>query len=340
MRTPQPFWTHFGLKRNPFGNIESKDDVFESRELARTMDLLAEAVEEGGIYSVTGERGIGKTTAKNEIIAYFDENKSRYAYSILECMDLEVVTMGTVLSALVTDLSSEPVKQFAEQRSRQARRIIGEIAARKKVVLIIDESQRLAAKTMEQLKMLTEMKWGIRSRLITVLLFGQPELIARISRDKGLFLRVTQYNMRGLSEDEVLQYIDVRCRIAGRNMDEIFSKDALLYISQNLHSPLHINHICSGTMREAKCAGEKQVSIEMVYKSDGIRNPRQILRDAGLNIHAFAKEAGVRVDDAAKVLDGQGDDVDPEKRELVRSAFQGIIRGAREQAPEQQRNAG
>ena len=327
MKKPQPFWKHWNLKRNPFGCIESADDVFESGEMGRIMEHLAEAVEEGGIYSITGERGIGKTSAKNEIINYFDENNSRYTYSILECMDLKIVKMSTILTALIIDLSSESPKQQTEHKARQARRILGEIAGNKKIALIIDEAHKLNMTTLEHLKMLTEMTWGFRSKLITVLLFGQAELTSRLSRDQGLFLRVTQYHMKGLTTDEVLQYIDLRCRTAGGDMREIFDDEALTYIAENQHSPLHINHVCSTTMRAARRAGEKKVTVGMVYESGGIRSPRQILRDNGISVKKFAGMIHMHDQKVTKMLGGETDDVTPEHQERFLSGISNVARG-------------
>lgn len=327
MKQPQPFWKRWNLRKNPFGNIESADDVFEGCEMARIMEMLSEAVEEGGIYSVTGERGIGKTTGKNEIMNYFRENKHRFACSILECMNLKNVTLSTIQTALIIDLSSESPKPYAEHRSRQVRRILGELADRKKVVLIIDEAQNLKVNTLENLKMLTEMTWGFRSRLITVLLFGQAELNYRLSRDEGLMMRVTKYHMKGLTTDEVLQYIDLRCRTAGGNMREIFENDVLTYIAENQHSPLHINHVCSSAMRMARRAGEKKVKLCMIYECGGIRSPRQILRDNGISIKAFAKQIHMHDQKVTKMLNGDSGDVSTEQRERFSDGISNLARG-------------
>lgn len=328
MRTPQPFWRHWKLSKNPFGNISSADDVFESNEIGRIMELLAEAVEEGGIYSVSGERGIGKTTAKNEIITYIHDNGDRYAVSILEAMNLHEVTMPTILTAIVSDLSSERPRANNEQRARQVRRILGELADRKKIVLIIDEAQRLIIPTLEHLKMLTEMRWGFRSKLITVLLFGQPELGYRLSRDEGLDMRVTRYTMHGLTSDEVLQYIDLRCRTAGGDMREIFEEDALTYIAENQHSPLHINHVCGTTMRMARRAGERTVTLAMVYECGGIRSPRQLLKDNHISVKKFASMVHMPSDKVKTLLDGSIEGVSPEQQERFRNGLSNLTRGA------------
>lgn len=327
MKTAKPFWSHWGLRRNPFGNVESADDVFEGREMDRVMEHLVEAVEEGGIYSVVGERGIGKTTVKNEILNLFDENRGRYAYSVMECADLQIATMSTIHAALIADLSSEKPKKNAEHKSRQVTRILGELAARKRVVLIIDEAQRLPLDTLEKLKMLTERRWAFRSKLITVLLFGQPELTFKLGRDEGLSMRVTQYKLRGFSPDEVLQYIDLRCRCAGGNMRELFEPDALEYLAENQHSPLHINHVCATCMRLARQTGEKKITMAMICESGGIRSPRQLLRDNSISVAAFSHMVHVRAECIHKMLDGDMSRATPEQQERFRSGLQNLASG-------------
>ena len=307
MRKPKTFWSYWDLKKNPFGNIETANDVFESNEMTRAMDHLAEAVEEGGIYSITGERGIGKTTVKNEMIQYLTGDTKRFACSVLESMDMQLVRMTTIHAALVTDLSNEKPNGFAENRARQVKRILGGLSSsRKRAVLLIDEAQNVRFPTMESLKMLTEMRWALQTRcMITIILFGQPILDMRLARDEGLRLRVTPFQMRGLTADEVLQYIDLRCRVAGGNKDDIFNADALTYIAQSQHSPLHINGICSHCMRAARSAGEKKVTIEMLYACGGIRSPKTILRENGLTIHKFAEISGLSERTVNRILNGQ-----------------------------------
>jgi general secretion pathway protein A len=225
------------------------------------------------------------------------------------------------------DFSSESPKANTEQRARQVRRILGELAAQKRIILILDEAQRLSLQVLEQLKTLTEMTWGFRSRLVTVLLIGQPELMSILMRDKGLYQRVTSYQVRGFSEDETLQYIDQRCRAAGGCMEDIFDAETLKYLAENLHTPLHINHVCSTCMRAAKHAGESIIKINLVYECSGIRSPRQVLRDAGLTINKLAGMVGVRKTDAAAVLNGDGESVDPTKRAKILDEFRRITRG-------------
>ncbi|MBA7529766.1 hypothetical protein ES705_21965 [subsurface metagenome] len=328
MNKPKTFWSYWDLKKNPFGNIESANEVFEGNEMMRAMDHLEEAIEEGGIYSITGERGIGKTTVKNEMIQYLRDDPKRFAYSVLESMDMSLVRMTTIHAAIIMDLSNETPKGFAEHRGRQVRRILGELTASgKSVVLIIDEAQNMRFPTMESLKMLTEMRWALLTkRLITILLFGQPILDARLSRDEGLRLRVTPFRMKGLTTDEVLQYIDLRCRAAGGNMADIFKDEALAYIAEHQHSPLHINGICSQCMRAAKSAGEGKVTLEMIYASGGIRTPRTVLRENSISIHKFSKLTNLGHRTVEKLLDGDDSGVSEDQKRKFHGGMLQITR--------------
>lgn len=341
MKKPTTFWSHWDLKKNPFGNIESENDLFESHEMERAMDHLAEAIEEGGIYSISGERGIGKTTAKNEMINYLRDDPRRYAFSVLESMDMNLVRMTTIHAALVIDLSNEAPKGFAEHRARQVRRILGELTAGgKRVILIVDEAQNLRFTTMESLKMLTEMRWAlITRRLITILLFGQPVLDVRLARDDGLRLRVTPFRMRGLTTDEVLQYIDLRCRAAGGDMEAIFERDALAYIAEHQHSPLHINGVCSQCMRAARSAGEKKVTLEIVFASGGIRTPRTILRENRISIHAFSDLSHLGHRTVEKMLDGNDSGVSKDQKKKFRDGLSKVTRSGSQEI-EEQKDAG
>jgi len=276
---------------------------------------------------VTGERGIGKTTVKNEIIAYFQRNSNRFAWSEIECLDMNSMTMSTILNGLIVDLSSETMKQSIENRKRQVRRIIGELAQRKRVVLVIDEAQKLSMNTMESLKLITEMKWGVRTKLITVILFGQPELTCKLSRDEGLLLRVTQYRMKGYDQDEVIQYMDLRCRCAGGVMKDIFTEDVIRYIAENQYSPLHINHTCSCAMRAARRTGEKLITLRMIWETDGIRTPRQILRDNNLSVKQFASFVHIDNKLAGKMLDGNMDETTGEQRDRFAQGLTNLVRG-------------
>jgi len=332
MRKPKTFWSYWDLKKNPFGNIETVNEVFESNEMNRAMDHLAEAVEEGGIYGITGERGIGKTTVRNEMIQYLKDDPHRFAVSVLESMDLNLVRMTTIQSALVMDLSSETPSGFAENRSRQINRLLGGLTASgRQVVLLIDEAQNLRFQTMESLKMLTEMRWALLKKpLITILLFGQPVLDARLGRDEGLRLRVTPFRMRGLTTDEVLQYIDLRCRAASGNMEGIFNGDALAYIAEHQHSPLHINGICSQCMRAVRSAGEKKVTLEIIFAIGGIRSPRTILRENGISIHKFSKISHLNHRIVEKLLDGDESGVKDDQKNKFHAGLSQITRSDEE----------
>lgn len=327
MKKPTTFWSYWDLKKNPFGNIETANDVFDSNETTRVMDHLAEAIEEGGIYSITGDRGIGKTTALHEIIQYLKGDEKRFTYSLLQSMDMKLVGMTTIHSALIKDLAGETPCGFSEYRSRQVRRILGGLSMNKKrAILLIDEAQGMRFDTIESLKMLTEMRWAQQTKcMITIMLFGQPILDMHLAQDDGLRLRVTPLVMKGLTSDEVLQYIDLRCRVAGGNKEDIFSPEFLTYIAEHQHSPLHINGICSQCMRAARNAGEKIITLEMLYSCESIRSPKTILRDNGITVLNFSKRTGIPLEVAKNLISGKGNTANDLQKEKFKNGLDEIV---------------
>ena len=110
-------------------------------------------------------------------------------------------------------------------------------------------------------------------------------------------------------------------------MNEIFSDEALTYIAENQHSPLHINHVCSTTMRAARHAGEKKVTVGMVYESGGIRSPRQILRDNGISIKKFAAQIHMHDQKVTAMLSGETEGVSGEHQERFYNGISNVARG-------------
>ncbi|MDI6733287.1 MAG: AAA family ATPase, partial [Planctomycetota bacterium] len=85
----------------------------------------------------------------------------------------------------------------------------------KHTVIIIDEAQAIEDEGLfEGLRLLLNFQLNNRF-LLTLLLFGQPELRQKISRVKQLEQRLAvRYHLNHLSEEETISYIKYRCKVA------------------------------------------------------------------------------------------------------------------------------
>jgi general secretion pathway protein A len=125
--------------------------------------------------------------------------------------------------------------------------LIRQFAERKRVVLIIDEAQNLTPKTMEEVRMLSNLE-DEKNHLIQMILVGQPELKNKLKRrDLVQFAqRVTVHcHLYGLNASEVKEYILYRLKIAGSNRTDIFTDQAIELISHYSKGiPRIINILC------------------------------------------------------------------------------------------------
>jgi general secretion pathway protein A len=119
-------------------------------------------------------------------------------------------------------------------------------SGRKKVLLIIDEAQRLNQQLIEQIRLLSNIERNY-TKLINVFLVGQNEVIDIIKDEKNKALRqrlTVHCTIEPLSEPETQEYIGHRLRIAG-SKTEIFSPGAIHGIySFSKGCPRLINIIC------------------------------------------------------------------------------------------------
>src|SRR5690606_24938026 len=111
-------------------------------------------------------------------------------------------------------------------------RLITLAVERKPAVLVIDEAQAMPEATIEALRLLTNLETEI-TRLLQIVLFGQPELDVILGKDSLRLLRqrITFRNrLQLLNLVPVSQYLRHRLAQAGYNGADLFTPSALKMI--------------------------------------------------------------------------------------------------------------
>jgi MSHA biogenesis protein MshM len=111
--------------------------------------------------------------------------------------------------------------------------LLGHARAGRRVVLIIDEAQCIPDETVEALRLMSNIETEKR-KLLQIVLFGQPELDAKLAQPhlRQLLQRITfSDRIEPLRVDEVGAYVDYRLRIAGATGALIFSDLAIEELS-------------------------------------------------------------------------------------------------------------
>jgi len=189
-----------------FCNLGYKTDPLstawiETGDQARIRRILVMGVESRAMISIVGPPGIGKSETVEKTLAGIGAT-----IVTVEKADKSRVSIGDIEVAMILDLSDEK-PLGGEKQGRQLRPILGAATTgRKKVVLVLEEAQRLHAATLKSLKTLREKRWMGEKELFTVVLISQSDPMARPGLSE-VRLRTDCVHMRGLSATEAGNYI-------------------------------------------------------------------------------------------------------------------------------------
>jgi type II secretory pathway predicted ATPase ExeA len=166
----------------------------------------------------------------------------------------------------------------------------------KKVLLIIDEAQRLNYELLEQIRLLSNIEMDHR-KLINIFFVGQIEFNEMLMKKENRAVRqriAVNYELKPLTASETTQYIRHRLMLAGA-LDDIFKPDAVREVfTLSKGYPRLINIICdyalvTGYSAELKkigagvikeCGKELHVSIGMDKTKKEQPNPFQPVKSS------------------------------------------------------------
>ena len=138
---------------------------------------------------------------------------------------------------------------------------------KKRVVVCLDESQAMPIESLETLRLLTNLETEKR-KLLQVVLFGQPELDAKLAHEsvRQLRQRITfQYCLCELGRNEIDYYLAHRLRVAGYRGNGLFIKAAVqaLYRASG-GIPRLVNAVCDKALLAGYVQQRKRIDFRMV----------------------------------------------------------------------------
>ena len=255
---------HFGLREAPFGITPDTSFFYACRSTQEALNTLLVAVSNGeGFIKVIGEVGTGKTLLCRKFLATLGD---AHASAYLPNPNLEP---RTLLLALAEELGVRLDRGMDQHHLLKSLNLglLGFARERKRVVVCLDEAQGMPIETLETLRLLTNLETEKR-KLLQVILFGQPELDAKLAHQsiRQLRQRITfQHRLGALSKDETDSYLRHRLAVAGYNGVAVFTRAA----TRRIHSasggiPRLINILANKSMMLAYGAGERQVTWSQV----------------------------------------------------------------------------
>jgi MSHA biogenesis protein MshM len=221
---------HFGLSEPPFRITPHTDFFFSGASRGATLDALIYAItHEEGIVKVSGEVGSGKTMLCRVVMERLPDTVT------IIYLANPSLSPDDILYAIADELQL-PVPENARLASVLRllhEHLINSYAEGRQVVVLIDEAHAMPAETLEEIRLLSNLESN-RSKLLQLVLFGQPELNAVLARPdmRQLKERITHnFTLEPLVREDIASYIDFRMRAAGYKGPSVFSVEAIKAIT-------------------------------------------------------------------------------------------------------------
>ncbi|MGK0499028.1 MAG: MSHA biogenesis protein MshM [Oceanicoccus sp.] len=268
---------HFGLKEKPFGLTPNTAYFLNAQGHREAFNMLQIALaNDEGFIKVTGEVGTGKTMLCRKLLNSLDE-KHYTAYIPNPFLNPTALYRAIAEELGIKCKTRDGINEFQNGINQRLIELVGE---GKKVVLVIDEAQSMPSKSLEALRLISNLETET-SKLIHIVLFGQPELdrLLEVSSLRQLRQRISfSYRLPELDFEGTRNYINHRAAVAGYNGGQLFSKAAIKYLykfSQGV--PRVLNILCNKSLMAAFGKGMQQVDKSHVLSAakdtDGIYLP-------------------------------------------------------------------
>ena len=270
----------YGLQELPFGLTPNTGYYYAYPDHQEALNVLLVALRMGeGFIKITGEVGTGKTLvcrkllnvlAQSGVVTVYVPNPSLPPLELLQAVADELCIK-----------SSARLGYQSVQRSI-SERLIKFKAQGKSVVLLIDEAQTIPLESLEAIRLLTNLETE-KSKLLQVVLFGQPELDSHINHVsvRQVKQRITfSYRIRPMTREGTEEYLMHRLSVAGNRLQNLFSGSALSKLYKASRGiPRLINILAHKALMSAYGEGREQVAarhmINAIKDTEGAVQPTQ-----------------------------------------------------------------
>lgn len=262
--------TFYGLSENPFDTSPDPKFFFPSESHNEALASLLYGVNRRkGFVLLLGEAGIGKTTLIRHLINTLDANVKTILFPQSQLPFEEVLKEMLLKLGLPLGLQSK-----GSMMHELYYHLIRCREQDETVVIIIDEAEKIGLDLIEEVRLLANLETST-SKLLQIVLVGQPALREKLRSDVIRQIKqriVIVCEIKSLSEDESMQYIEHRLKIAGSG-SEIFMDEALSLICRYAKGiPLALNTLCSNALSLGCRLAEKRISASTVKKIRGEQN--------------------------------------------------------------------
>jgi len=309
-----------GYAKDPFRNFR-----METADSLRLKRVLKMGIDSRSMISIVASWGFGKTSALDLAFRELDAHVVR-----LHTPDKERVVVSDIEKGLILGLSNESCKRTKEVRARQIRRILGEAAREKPVVLVLEEAHRMHGQTLRALKTFRELEWMGQSPLFTVVMVGQYDPMRKKGVDE-VRLRSDTVRMKGLTASEVKEYITAT---VGKHFeDDAAEALSRLDVARNF---LDLQDALITLMSRAiECGQKKVISLEVFEVYGG--GIKEVMKRANLSLAEIQEKTGIPKSTLSLITNDKRESLTDstfnEGRDAVASVIREKMTGKKAEAP-------
>lgn len=258
---------HYGLKEPPFSITPDPRFVFLSERHRDALAHLLFGIGQGGgggFVQLTGEVGTGKTTLVRAALAQAD------ASSLCVHVTNPRLTRDEFFQLLAEGFKLDRAVGTSKVTCLAAleERLVARLNRREHSTLIIDEVQSVSDEVLEEIRLLTNMELNDGTRLLSIVMVGQPEFGARLNTPelRHLKQRVSlRCELRALTLQETAGFIASRIRVAGGTAAGVFTREAVQLIHEVSGGiPRVISVLCDNALVTGFAENKKPVGSKLV----------------------------------------------------------------------------
>jgi general secretion pathway protein A len=259
----------YGFQSAPFHITPDPALLFPTGTHRAALGAIEYGIAAGkGFIVITGEVGLGKTTVLRSCLDALDASRTKIIYLFSPALNTSEL-YATILDEF--DVMLPPTSNAADTLRILQRTLLAFHKSGMQVVLAVDEAQQMPEATLESLRILSNLETH-QSKLLQIILVGQPELEAVLARHslRQLAQRVAvRARIKPLSFRQSCRYILHRTRRAGRSKGRpLFTAPALLYLAFAARGvPRTLNICCDNALINGYGHGAKRITLGIVRES-------------------------------------------------------------------------
>src|SRR5436190_12194437 len=287
------YLTFYGLAEKPFNATPDPRFLYLSPAHREALAQLLYGVRERkGFIVLTGHVGTGKTTMLHAL------RQRLNGATAISFVVHSTLPFDGILEYVLEDLG---IAKGAESRAQRLIALNNLLIERERTgqstVLVLDEAQNLDPATLEQVRLLSNFETPT-SKLLQILLVGQPELKARLHLPELQQLKQRiglRCQIPPLTPDEARQYIRTRLSIAGASDTGVFTDAAVDRITEysggipRLVNIVGDHCLLFGYADQKRRIDRQTVAQAIDYLEEGTWPQRKVSRLRGLKARLFSR---------------------------------------------------